>query len=152
MKVNISRSKLDQLNEKVTFDKIQKKVVGAIICRDDQVLLLERRGDDFMGGLVELPSGTVEQDEGLIEALKREAEEETGLEVGAVSEFVNTFDYTSGSGRNTRQFNFLVEASGEISVDDSEHVGFEWVDPRSDRFKQLNVSEKTAASVQLTLK
>ena len=43
-------------------------------------------------------------------ALAREVAEETGLRVTRVEKFLWYFDYRSGSGKRTRQFNFLVEA------------------------------------------
>ena len=65
-------------------DDIEKLVVGCVIQISGKILLLRRVPDDFMGGLVELPSGTVDPDEDLITALKRETEEETGLTIVAV--------------------------------------------------------------------
>ena len=44
---------------------IEKIVVGAIISKSNKVLVLRRREDDFLGGLDELPSGHVEDGEGL---------------------------------------------------------------------------------------
>ena len=69
---------------------------------------MRRRQDDFMGGISELPSGVVEEGETLGEALVREVEEETGLELIRRGDYVGFFDYLAGSGRATRQFNFQV--------------------------------------------
>lgn len=91
-------------------DGIQKLVVGAVVRIDGKFLVLERDPDDFMGGLVELPSGTVGPGEEPLTALAREVAEETGLTVSAVAKYLGSFDYTSGSGKKTRQLNFLVEA------------------------------------------
>ncbi|NEE45902.1 NUDIX hydrolase, partial [Streptomyces sp. SID8455] len=66
-------------------DGIEKYVVGALITDEDsRVLLLRRRGDDFLGGLWELPSGGVGPGERLVDALCREVLEETGLTVTGV--------------------------------------------------------------------
>ena len=44
-------------------DGIQKLVVGAVIYKNNKFLLVERVPSDFMGGFVEIPSGTVEAGE-----------------------------------------------------------------------------------------
>ena len=46
-------------------DGIEKLVVGAIVVSSHRVLLLTRAEGEFMGGLVELPSGGVEAGETL---------------------------------------------------------------------------------------
>lgn len=61
------------------MDDIEKLVVGAIVICSNRVLLLMRAEGEFMGGLVELPSGGVEAGESLEQALLRELEEETAL-------------------------------------------------------------------------
>jgi 8-oxo-dGTP diphosphatase len=72
------------------------------------VLLLKRPANDFMGGIFELPSGKVEPGEDLKPALAREVEEETGLTVAVAMAYLGRFDYTSGSGKKSRQFDFVV--------------------------------------------
>jgi len=42
------------------MDDIEKLVVGGIVICSNRVLLLMRAEGEFMGGLVELPSGGVE--------------------------------------------------------------------------------------------
>ena len=54
--------------------------VGAIVVRDGSLLLV-RRGREPGLGLWSLPGGRVEAGESLIEAVRREVREETGLDV-----------------------------------------------------------------------
>ncbi len=54
--------------------------VGAVIFRDDKVLLVLRRNEPA-GGWWAIPGGKVKNGEKLEEALRREIREETGLEV-----------------------------------------------------------------------
>lgn len=125
-------------------DGIQKLVVGAVVRIDGKFLVLERDPDDFMGGLVELPSGTVDPGEEPLTALAREVAEETGLTVSAVAKYLGSFDYTSGSGKKTRQLNFLVEVDpGEIKLDPAEHRAHYLVLSSDPAFHVLNISDAT---------
>ncbi|MFC8044044.1 NUDIX domain-containing protein [Nocardia sp. NPDC057353] len=81
-------------------DGVQQLVVGAVIDDGGRVLLLRRPGDDFMGGIWELPSGKVEAGETLEQAVVREVEEETGLQVTGVGRHIDSFDYRSGGGNS----------------------------------------------------
>ena len=114
-------------------------VVAAVVERNGRVLLLRRRHRDFMGGVYELPSGVVEDRETLAQALHREVEEETGLQVGEIEDYLGCFDYLSGSGACTRQFNFLVTVSGLSYIRLAEHDAFIWT-CRSD-LERLSVTE-----------
>jgi predicted NUDIX family NTP pyrophosphohydrolase len=91
-------------------DGVQQLVVGALVAHDNTVLLLQRPIDDFMGGIFELPSGKVEHGQALDVALRRDVEEETGLMVTAINEYLGSFDYSSGSGARltyTDSFHYL---------------------------------------------
>jgi mutator protein MutT len=71
--------------------------VGAAIFRGEELLLLRRVGE--FGGRWELPGGSVEEGETLPEALRREVQEETGLEVTPGPPFhVSTFALPDGNG------------------------------------------------------
>ena len=147
--MGISQDQIRSLEGEMQRDGIQKVVVGAVVRRDGLVLLLKRQSDDFMGGLVELPSGTVDSGEAIIDALKREVREETGLEIDGIDSFIGTFDYTSGSGKKTRQLNFLIYTDKrEVKLNPEEHTESYWVDPDSNVFKALNISAKTIRTIQ----
>lgn len=129
MNAPVDTALLEDLARRAASDGITKQVVGAVIpdaC--GSVLLLHRRAEDYMGGLWELPSGGVEEGESLIEALHREVDEETGLHLDSVAEYLGHFDYLSGSGSKTRQFNFTVTAAGE-KVTLTEHDAHLWAGP-----------------------
>lgn len=123
---------------------IRRFVVGAVVCREDTVLILKRRAGDFMGGIYELPSGKVESGEGLVAALQREVKEEVGYDV-VVKRFIDFFDYKSGSGQTTRQFNFEVMGSfGEVRLSD-EHEDFVWVKPGD--LKRFNITDPVVSTI-----
>ncbi len=128
---------------------ISRFVVGAVVAHQGKALLLRRRQNDFLGGIYELPSGVVEEGETLGEALVREVEEETGLEPIPKGNYVGFFDYFSGSGRATRQFNFLVEVAAHTLVRLTEHDTYVWADREA--LAELTVTDETRLAVSLAL-
>jgi len=136
-----------RLRQEAERDGIEKFVVGAFIERDGKVLILRRSPkESYLAGLHEIPSGGVEPGEGLLDGLVREVREETGLIVKEVRRFANSFDYRSGSGKLTRQLNFLVEVEyGDVTTNPLEHDDALWVHPASDDFAHLNLSAETRA-------
>jgi 8-oxo-dGTP diphosphatase len=119
-------SLIEQLTAEAHADGIQQLVVGAVVAEVDTVLLLHRPADDFMGGIYELPSGKVEPGEVLDQALIREVKEETGLDIESITTYLGSFDYTSGSGKKTRQFNFTVAVTTTQPVVLQEHDEYQW--------------------------
>jgi 8-oxo-dGTP diphosphatase len=118
---------IDKLTAKAECDGIAQLVVGAVVTDDEgRVLLLKRPADDFMGGLWELPSGKVDPGERLDTALAREVKEETGLDLAKVAAYLGHFDYTSGSGKPSRQFNFAITTSATEPVILTEHDDAQW--------------------------
>ena len=135
---------IQQLLTDAKKDGVQKLVVGAVICKSNKFLLLERVPSDFMGGFVGIPSGTVEAEEDLLTALAREVEEETGLLVTSVLEYLGSFDYRSSSGKKTRHFNFFIAVEGsEIKLSPTEHQAYYWVALSDTAFTTLNISDAT---------
>lgn len=142
MQFNINYNIIQQLLAEAQKDGAQKLVVGAVIKRNEKFLLLVRVPSDFMGGLVELPSGTVDAGEDLLSTLVRETQEETGLTIASVLAYLDSFDYISGSGKKTRQFNFLVEvAPGDVKLDPKEHQAYYFIAPTDKEFSTINISD-----------
>ncbi len=124
----ISTDLIDQLTDRARADDVAQLVVGAIITdHAGKALLLQRPHDDFMGGIHELPSGKVDPGERLLDALAREITEETGLTVADIVRYLGHFDYTSGSGKLSRQFNFYVTTMTSEPVKLTEHTAYQWV-------------------------
>ncbi|WP_194838808.1 NUDIX domain-containing protein [Nocardia sp. XZ_19_369] len=117
---------LETLTSEAEHDQVQQLVVGAVVVQDDRVLLLQRPVDDFMGGIWELPSGKVDPGETLDEALIREVKEETGLDVASIRKYLGEFDYRSGNGKKSRQFNFTVDVVDPEPVELTEHDAYTW--------------------------
>ncbi|MER6548482.1 NUDIX hydrolase [Streptomyces sp. NPDC001250] len=128
----VNTALLEDLTRTAETEGIEKTVVGAVIANPDgKVLLLHRAADDYLGGLWELPSGGVDDGEDLIEALRREVAEETGLTVTDVGDYLGHFDYRSGSGRKSRQLNFAVTVATTdqtVKPTEAEHDAHLWAD------------------------
>lgn len=115
------------LIEKAKEDGIEKLVVGGVIFNDEnKCLILSRKADDFMGGIDEIPSGKLEKGEGLFDALIREVKEESNLDVTQIVSYINYFDYLSGSGKKSRQYNFVVKVNNYGDIKLTEHNEFKW--------------------------
>ncbi|MER8105055.1 NUDIX domain-containing protein [Kitasatospora sp. NPDC094016] len=104
-------------------------VAAAVINHDGRVLLVRRHPDDYLGGLWEIPSGTVETGETILDALHRETSEETGLAIDQVTGYIGHFDYQNSRGGTTRQFNFAVTVGKTEPVVLAEHDAYQWAHP-----------------------
>jgi molecular chaperone GrpE len=108
--------------------------VKAVIVRDEKdVLILQRSKDSIIfPGKYDLPGGSVENGETLQEAMQREIEEETGLEV-ELGPILYAFDFQkegkekeeSGHGKGIRFIAYY--KSGEVKLND-ENETFVWLD------------------------
>ena len=117
---------LEDLTTEAEHNGVQQLVVGAVVEHNERILLLCRPSNDFMGGIWELPSGKVEPGENLDQALAREVTEETGLQVTGIGRYIDSFDYRSGSGKHSRQFNFAVHCAAPEPVRLTEHDAYIW--------------------------
>ena len=135
----------EYLENRAKDDGVEKIVVGAMITNDnEEILLMKRKEDDFMGGIFEIPGGNAEDGEGIYEVLKREIKEETNLDLKRVISYINYFDYLSGSGKKSRQFNFKVVVTGGPIIL-TEHDTYRWVN--LDEIETQNVSDAVKESL-----
>ncbi|MEM4240192.1 MAG: NUDIX hydrolase [Candidatus Woesearchaeota archaeon] len=141
----IDKKTYSELASQAKAQGIDRWVVSAVINDGPSVLLLERPPADFMGGIYELPSGKVEKGEPLDEALIREVAEETGLRVNEICRYIGFFDYTSKSGKKTRQFNFRVGVILPIKVVLTEHISYAWV--KKEELPKYKITEAVAGTL-----
>ena len=135
-----------------TDNKIEKTLVGVVIFNnEDEVLLLKRDADDFMNALLELPGGEV-VDNDIMHSLVSEVKDKTNLNVISVDEILPEFDYTSGSGKKTRQLNFVVTvANYDIKINNEDYQTYMW--HKVDAFlDDLNISKETRDVIYATTK
>lgn len=132
---------------KARQDEIVKRVAGAIITNEvGKILLLQRPLDDFMGGILELPSGNVEAEETINQGLVREVKEETNLDTKSIGVFINSFDYLSSSGKKSRQFNFEVKVENCENLILTEHDNYVWLD-----YEEVRNNERITDEVKYTI-
>jgi 8-oxo-dGTP diphosphatase len=132
----------EELKYQSQLNGIIRFVVAAVILNhDNQVLLLKRPENEFMGGIYELPSGKVEHGESLSEALIREVEEETSLCITKVVSYLGHFDYLSQKSQKTRQFNFIVETLLYDQIQLSEHESYVW--QSLENVQDCNITDST---------
>jgi 8-oxo-dGTP diphosphatase len=94
---------------------------------DDGRLLMVQEGKEEYRGMWGLPGGRVEPGERIVDAIRREMLEETGLEV-RVTGITRVVRYISMKGYHTMRFNFVVEPiGGELRVDGEEILDARWM-------------------------
>lgn len=139
-----TRSLLEELHAEAMKQGIEKIVMGGLVLSNGKILLLKRASHDWLPNFVELPSGGVDDDESLIDALSRELLEETGLKLLSAERYMGHFDYITESGKRARQFNFVVSVhEGEVKLDPDEHSEFYWVEPTVESLASYRISEQT---------
>lgn len=83
-----------------------RSAVGAIVIRDDEVLLVKRNNPPGQG-LWSIPGGCVELGETLQEAAEREIQEETGIIIRAKKP-VYTFDVIERDNQGRTRFHYVI--------------------------------------------
>jgi 8-oxo-dGTP diphosphatase len=144
---------LAELAERDAADGIVQRVVGAVIDDHGRILLLQRTPGDFRGDTWELPSGKVDgTDADLYAALHREVAEETGLAIAAITGYLGSFDYTSGSGKPTRQHTWAVTVTSPDPVQLSEHDAADWVTTADQRPASAEVQQLLRTHLAATVR
>ena len=124
---------------------VQKVVLAAVIFnKEGKVLALQRNThEEVFPNMWELPSGKRERLEDSLKSLKREVQEEAGVDIDIISAF-SIFDYQIEKPteiRDTTQINFLAKAKSEEIKISEEHQSFAWL-IESD-IENYNFSEQT---------
>jgi 8-oxo-dGTP diphosphatase len=121
-----------------------KRIVAALIQRGSRLLLVQAQGPDDPFPVWMLPGGQVEADEGVLEALRREVVEETGLRVVGEPQLifeVDQDDRAAGRAGRYRTYTYACRVGGKPKPADPDGLirGVGWVEANDalDRLGQL---------------
>ena len=103
----------------------KKEVVAAILHRDEAYFATQRGYGEFEG-MWEFPGGKIEPDESPEDALKREIQEELGIDI-TIDEFLCTTNYDYPSFHLTMHCYICSIEAGEIVL--REHKSARWLTP-----------------------
>jgi FAD synthetase len=130
-RVKIIRLKSHKPNIYKTSKIIKHKSVGAVVRKDNKILMIDRAIFPFGWAC---PAGHVDSGETATKALKREVKEETGLEVLKYKLLFHEFVGWNKCSRGVKGHDWLVyevlEWSGRIKKNVREEKNIKWVDIR----------------------
>jgi len=132
MGLGLARQRVQEFADAVTSRENPERPivgVGAVIIDKDRVLLV-RRGHAPMKGEWSLPGGALEVGETLADGVKREVQEETGLEVEPLA-MVDVLDRIARDEAGRVQFHYvlvdyLCRVTGGSEACASDAVGLRW--------------------------
>lgn len=132
---------------------VQKVIAGVALENGGKILIIQRTAnEDIFPNLWELPSGKKEPMEKIEEAAKREAKEETELEV-KIGKPISVFNFgweKEDEIRDATEIVFLatLEGKSEVKLSD-EHQNFAWVN--KEEIENYNASKETKDVVKEAL-
>jgi ADP-ribose pyrophosphatase len=136
--------KKQQSHSKNDYPDHPRLAVGAVVFKDEHVLLV-RRGQPPAEGLWAIPGGSVKIGETLQAAAEREIREETGIRIRA-AEPIYTFDVIERDKTGSIRFHYVIVdlsaeyVSGELTAGD-DAIDARWIS--ADEINSLAVSSTT---------
>lgn len=129
---------LARIREEALSDNV-RLCVDVLIANEEGKIFVHKRSPSrrLFPDCWEFPGGHVEEGESITDALRREAREETGMEVEAISHLLQTFDWEYG-GMRYRNLQFLGTASGTPRIEDGKTTEWRWIDENDSRLLREN--------------
>jgi len=105
--------------------------------KDGKYLLLHRSKEKYpdVSGRWDIVGGRINPGQALIDNLKREVQEETGLKIAGEPELIAAQDILKMPGRHIVRLTYSGMAEGDVSLDTTENDKYEWFD--REQIKQL---------------
>src|SRR6185312_5372413 len=103
-----------------------KQVVAAIIVRQEKILICQRKEDQAMPLKWEFPGGKVERDEDLKDALRRELDEELGIDA-EIGNKIAAIQHTYANGASLALYFYRVDRFRN-EIDNRIFRDVRWVD------------------------
>ncbi|MDR3558194.1 MAG: NUDIX hydrolase [Candidatus Pacebacteria bacterium] len=96
---------------------------------DGKYLLLKRSSEKYKGtkGSWDIVGGRIEPGTRLLENLKREVKEETGLEIISEPQLLDAQDIILGADRHVVRLTYTAQTKGEPILDISENIEYKWM-------------------------
>jgi 8-oxo-dGTP diphosphatase len=108
-------------------------VIGHVLIFNEkrEFLIIQRlKNDNVLPGYWDIPGGTIEDRESIVNGVRREAREETGLEISNPSLFFHTWNIDERKAKCFIRMIFLAKYDGDpsaIRLDSSEHEACAWI-------------------------
>lgn len=104
--------------------------ITAVVRYGNKFLILKRNPNEIAyPGKWTIPGGKVERGEWIMDVLKREVKEETGLDIEEGIKFLRDYTFIRPDGYNVIGFTFLVSAVNDNVKIDKDFEDFKWVLP-----------------------
>lgn len=118
-----------------------KATVGAIIERDNKILLTKRNHEPFKGHWC-IPGGHIDFGEEPEQAIKREVKEETGLTVTDLKFFGHYSEIYKEINWHAVALVFICKTEGEVKIDPKEVKEYKWFDKKEALQQKLAFEHK----------
>ena len=94
-----------------------------------EYLLLERNHEKYpeISHMWDIPGGRIEAGTSLLENLKREVLEETGLILTSMPMLIAAQDILKSQGRHIVRLTYVADTTGEPILDGKEHTSYQWI-------------------------
>ncbi len=96
--------------------------------KEGSYLLLRRSEKKYpeVKGRWDIPGGRIEPGKPMLDNLRREVKEETGLEIVGEPRFIAAQDILRNAGKHIVRLTYIGEATGEILLDSEENDQYKW--------------------------
>ena len=97
--------------------------------KEGKYLILKRSSEKYgtFGDMWDIPGGRIEPGTELLENLKREIREETGLELSSEPKLIYAQDILRHADKHVVRLTYLASSGGEVLLDISENVEYKWL-------------------------